>query len=360
MRSEQEVKEFLKNSIDKTFEGDYFVESREQSTFDKIMESEDRHHQYFEEQANSAILFSMNSITGSLFEKVVAELAKYCGFEDITESDFFIKNDTGRVLNLEIPIAQYEKIMEIINSLISEIDHFKKYTNSQFFDTMIDEARNALTKTCLDISYKNDKNVANYECSFDFCMLSPEWMGKQFILVQELKYGGNLDVKKAKSERQALLKEFAFMTLLNAEKIRDGNIFVESRFGIIAEDKVQSGSVKKYFTSEEVKFGNEFWVSMCGYDLYKFSKRAMADFRKKESEMPETLEFMNNIKIVVEEKFNELGIPFRSRADELQKVKNDLYNSYKREILQKQVIENLQEVNNLLMTVITEDQLASI
>lgn len=362
MKSEEELQNILTNGINKVFGGKYFINSRMQDVIDKVLESEERQYQDIEVQLSSAILPSMSSCTGSLFEKVISIVAIESGWIDIAASSLFTDTKKGRKLALEIPVLQMKKINEIINNLVSRIEQFKSdtYRNCAIFDKMIDAAKYELKKTCLDIKYDNEKNKEIYECSFDFCMLSPAWLGEQFILVQELKYGGNIDLKKSKAERRSLLMEFAFMNMLYADRIRSGELSVQSRFGIINENKVQSPSVKKYFTDDEVKCGSQFWLSMYGYDLYKFSKIAMRNFRSNESISPEAIEFMNHVKIEIKNKFNEFGIEYKSSQERELAKQAECDRALEEIKLLKVQIELQNKVNNLKIDFLTEHRLETI
>ena len=98
----------------------------------------------------------------------------------------------------------------------------------------------------------------------------------------ELKIGGDLDNKKARSEKEALLEQFA---ILSSKVPQDANIRIYfatayNRYGE-GEPWIQS-RVKQYFSDDELLIGADFWnfvtQSQSGYDVVLSEYRDSAHF----------------------------------------------------------------------------------
>jgi hypothetical protein len=91
--------------------------------------------------------------------------------------------------------------------------------------------------------------------------LKDEETGRHYLI--ELKIGGDLDNKKARAEKEALLEQYAI--LVNTLGAPD-NVFVRfatayHRFG---EGKPwEQGRVRQYFAAEELLIGKDFWDFVC-------------------------------------------------------------------------------------------------
>lgn len=87
----------------------------------------------------------------------------------------------------------------------------------------------------------------------------------------ELKIGGDLDNKKARSEKEAILEQFAILSnVLPAEtKI---SIFFATAYNRFGEDKPwKQERVRQFFADEELLIGRDFWNFICrsedGYEV---------------------------------------------------------------------------------------------
>lgn len=82
----------------------------------------------------------------------------------------------------------------------------------------------------------------------------------------ELKIGGDLDNKKARSEKEAILEQYAILsnTLKNDEKIR---VFFATAYNRFGEDKPwRQERVRQFFADEELLIGKDFWNFVCQND----------------------------------------------------------------------------------------------
>lgn len=85
--------------------------------------------------------------------------------------------------------------------------------------------------------------------------------GEHYLI--ELKAGGDLDNKKAKAEKIALLNEFFILknSLQNNEKI---NIFLGTAYNKFGEGNAwKQERVKQYFSEEELLIGRDYWNFVC-------------------------------------------------------------------------------------------------
>lgn len=87
----------------------------------------------------------------------------------------------------------------------------------------------------------------------------------------ELKIGGDLDNKKARSEKEAIFEQYAILSnkLGNNVKIKCFFATAYNRFG---ENKPwKQGRVRQFFSEEELLIGCDFWNFVCkskqGYDI---------------------------------------------------------------------------------------------
>ena len=87
----------------------------------------------------------------------------------------------------------------------------------------------------------------------------------------ELKIGGDLDNKKARSEKEAILEQYAILanTLGNDADIRCYFATAYNRFGEGKEWK--QTRVLQFFSQKELLIGKDFWDFVCcsnkGYDI---------------------------------------------------------------------------------------------
>lgn len=92
--------------------------------------------------------------------------------------------------------------------------------------------------------------------------------GDHFLI--ELKIGGDLDTKKARSEKEAMLEQYAILsnTLPSGDSLR---LFFGTAYNRFGEGKPwQQARVRQYFADEELLIGRDFWNFICrdeeGYD----------------------------------------------------------------------------------------------
>ncbi len=136
-------------------------------------------------------------------------------------------------------------------------------------------------------AYKNNKNprkvcIADYKEISDLSSGSADTKvhasdyylydkdtNEHFLI--ELKIGGDLDNKKARSEKEAIFEQYAILSnqLEKDAKIRCFFATAYNRFG---EGKPwRQGRVRQFFSEEELLIGRDFWNFVCksdkGYDI---------------------------------------------------------------------------------------------
>jgi len=126
--------------------------------------------------------------------------------------------------------------------------------------------RHARTPSISDycgIISKKSSNTIRKRHESDY-YLHDEETGMHYLI--ELKIGGDLDNKKARSEKEALLEQYCILAnnLKNEEKIK---IYFATAYNRYGEDKPwRQGRVLQFFSEDELKIGRDFWNMVCKSD----------------------------------------------------------------------------------------------
>lgn len=111
-------------------------------------------------------------------------------------------------------------------------------------------------------SQKNKRHVSDY-------YLFDQESGMHYLI--ELKIGGDLDNKKARSEKEALLEQYCILanTLGSEEKVK---IYFATAYNRYGEGRPWTqGRVLQFFAREELLISADFWNLVCksdkGYDI---------------------------------------------------------------------------------------------
>lgn len=116
------------------------------------------------------------------------------------------------------------------------------------------------------ISRKTGK-VENKRHESDYYLIDEE-NGINYLI--ELKIGGDLDNKKARSEKEALLEQYCILTnRLGEDKVK---ILFATAYNRYGEGKPwRQGRVRQFFADEELCISRDFWNLVCksdaGYDI---------------------------------------------------------------------------------------------
>jgi len=128
---------------------------------------------------------------------------------------------------------------------------------------------------------KKPKNKINKTHISDYYLYDKE-TDEHFLI--ELKIGGDLDNKKARSEKEAIFEQFSILanTLGNDAKIKCYFATAYNRYG---EGKPwKQGRVLQFFSEEELLIGKDFWNFICksdkGYDIVINEYKNNADIIK--------------------------------------------------------------------------------
>ena len=82
----------------------------------------------------------------------------------------------------------------------------------------------------------------------------------------ELKIGGDLDNKKARSEKEAILEQFAILSNVLPPKTNI-KIFFATAYNRYGENKPwRQERVRQFFADEELLIGKDFWNFVCRSD----------------------------------------------------------------------------------------------
>jgi hypothetical protein len=199
-----------------------------------------------EVQYYSALVRSLDSSLGDMLEGLAISIAKL-SFEVTREVEGYLTDaQTGKIARL---LEEYKR--RIKRPEVSD------------YALLIDRGRDGVRKVRHDSDY----------------YLRDAETDRHFLI--ELKIGGDLDNKKARAEKEALLEQYAILvnTLGTPEKVSVRFATAYNRFG---EGKPwDQGRVRQYFAPEELLIGRDFWNFVCksksGYELVLSEYKANAN-----------------------------------------------------------------------------------
>ena len=144
---------------------------------------------------------------------------------------------------------------------------------TEYIATILEEYKRHVKKPTLEdyakiVELKPEKNVINKRHESDYYLFDNE-TGMHYLI--ELKIGGDLDNKKARSEKEALLEQYCILanSLGSQEKIKICFATAYNRYG---EGKPWTqGRVRQFFADEELLISSAFWNMVCksdkGYEI---------------------------------------------------------------------------------------------
>lgn len=193
-------------------------------------------------QYYSALIRSLDSSLGNMLEGMAINIAKL--FYDVRQQ-----------VDGELYPEQTSKIAEYLeayknnnNPLKPSVDHFNTLRN-------------------LSKSTENSETYFKTHAS-DYYLIDRE---SNFHHLIELKIGGDLDNKKARSEKEALFEQFAILanSLGKDATIQTHFATAYNRFG--EDNEWKQGRVLQFFSKDELLIGRDFWNFVCksekGYEL---------------------------------------------------------------------------------------------
>lgn len=180
----------------------------------------------------SALMRSLDSSLGNRLQQIAQVLAQ--------ESFHFSKRVSGR-----IPVTADAQIA----ALMSEYLHKTRIPHASDVDTLF-PATQAGGQT---IYHAHES---------DYHLVRRDDPVQHFLL--ELKIGGDLDIKKAESEKRALLEQYAILKH-NVDPDARIRIYFATAYNPQGEDaEWKQGRVEQFFGADELLIGRDFWNFICG------------------------------------------------------------------------------------------------
>lgn len=183
-------------------------------------------------QYYTALVRSLDSSLGNMLESLAINIAKL---------SFEVKRDVKGPLN----ISQTRTIAE----LLEKYKRREKNPETSDYQVLRDN--------------KNSQNEVIKRHDSDYYLIDKDTNSHYLI---ELKIGGDLDNKKARSEKEAILEQFAILsnTLPKDRKIK---IFFATAYNRFGEDKPwRQERVRQFFAEDELLIGRNFWDFVCQND----------------------------------------------------------------------------------------------
>lgn len=189
---------------------------------------------------NSAFCRSFDSSFGNVLEDLANDIAEI-SFDVIKEniSSYLLPQQTQHIDYIMSDYENHSKIPEISD-----------YSN---FNSFIPKNLSSYTKSHVtDNHFFNSKTNEHY--------------------IIELKAGGDLDNKKAKSEKIELLKEYFILKNELSGKDEDVRIFFATAYNKDGEENEwKQERVKQFFAADELLIGKDYWNFICddeeGFDI---------------------------------------------------------------------------------------------
>lgn len=191
-------------------------------------------------QYYTSLVRSLDSSLGNMLERMALSIAelKY----EVTQSvDGYLYPEQNQVISTLLEAYKNNK-----NPLKPELAHYEQ----------IDEVSSTYrTNLSLDKSGFHKTHVSDY-CFYD--------KDTHDYYIIELKIGGDLDNKKARSEKEAIFEQYAILRNILPE---DANItcYFATAYNRFGEGMPwQQGRVRQFFCEEELLIGKDFWDFVCG------------------------------------------------------------------------------------------------
>ena len=200
----------------------------------------------------SAFVRSFDSSFGNLLEDLGNSIAKFSYKTERTIHSFILPEQTQHISNL---LDKYEDHLAT-----PEISHYEN-----FFVVMPPNIESFKTQHVCDNWFFDEEKKIHY--------------------LIELKAGGDLDNKKAKSEKLALLKEY-FMLKNSVPSDQKVLIRFATAYNKFGEGKIwHQANVERMFSSDELLIGKDYWNFVCNdsegfkiiFDQYKKSSHYIKD-----------------------------------------------------------------------------------
>ncbi len=191
-------------------------------------------------QYYTSLVRSLDSSLGNMLERMALSIAEL-KFTVTQSVDGYLYPEQNQVIS-----ALLEGYKNSRNPLKPELAHYEH----------INEVSSSYRE---NISL--DKSVFHKTHVSDYCFYDEET--KDYYII-ELKIGGDLDNKKARSEKEAIFEQYAILRNTLPE---DANItcYFATAYNRFGEGMPwQQGRVRQFFCEEELLIGKDFWDFVCG------------------------------------------------------------------------------------------------
>lgn len=245
------------------------MDERKKQAIQKIVDEEIRKFtDSFEARYTKEVDNPDGVINGKINNCFVAELGKefmfYSAFVRSFDSSF------GKVLE-----AMGNKIAELSYDVRKDVNSFLLPQQSQHMDYII-------------LEYEKHRKPKTSDYSEFFCMIPEDTRSfeknhvtdhyfynaqKNEHYLIELKASGDLDNKKAKSEKLAMLQEYFILKNSLRDKPNDKiNLYLATAYNKYGEDSEwKQERVKQFFAEDELLIGRDYWNFVCddleGFDI---------------------------------------------------------------------------------------------
>jgi len=203
-------------------------------------------------QYYTALVRSLDSSLGNMLEKMAINIAKLT---------YEVKQNVEGPLSLK----QTQDMAELL----------EKYKRREIAPPTAEDYQFLRVKP-------EDQSLVTKRHDSDYYLIDKE-TGDNFLI--ELKIGGDLDNKKARSEKEALLEQFAILsnTLPQGTKIQ---MFFATAYNRFGEGKPwKQERVRQFFSDDELLIGKDFWDFVCksdeGYKIVLDAYKEKAELIKK-------------------------------------------------------------------------------
>ena len=200
-------------------------------------------------QYYTALSRSLDSSLGNMLEKMAIALA---------EQNYIVKRD------VEGPL--YNGQTQLIANILEQYKRHAKRPEVSDYSNI------------LDIDSGTESNVRH---DSDYYLYDKE-TDRHYLI--ELKIGGDLDNKKARAEKEAILEQYAILSNLVGDTSKI-TIYFATAYNRYGENKPwKQERVKQFFGADELLIGKEFWNFICksenGYKYVLESYRENAHYIK--------------------------------------------------------------------------------
>ena len=246
---ETRVKEIVRRSI-KDFSKRFIKEY--QKGGEKYLNIENKQNNFMiaplghEIAINSSLMRSFDSSLGNVIEKMALEIAQVSGYK--------VKKGVKGELSQETT----NKISDLLLT----------YKDSKYNDPLDKKVNIRDYEEIKKIALSTNGKIKFHNSDY---LLEREVGNKKELYLMELKIGGDLDNKKARSEKEAILEQYAILVQKYHKEIAKGNVIIKTFFATAynknsldsGKENWKQGSVQKFFSHEELLIGKDFWIFMC-------------------------------------------------------------------------------------------------